>query len=217
MIARFEIEQRTEEWFRIKWGKIGGTRASQIFTKTDTLLIELLSEILEDFDTDYDGYTSDDMMRGIEREPRAREEASKYIGVELFECGWLECEENKLFGISVDGITQDYTISAEIKCPASKKHIATCLADEIPLDNIAQSIHYFAVNPLCEKHYFISYRPEFKLKPLFVKEITRESLVNIGTKAKPILLTVSEVVKNSLKEAELLQKKIDLAIQTLTF
>ena len=216
MIAHFNVEQQTEEWFRLKWAKVGGTRAKQLLVKSDTLLIELLAEITEPFDMDFEGYTSDDMQRGIELEPLARKAASEYIGKNLIECGWLESEENPLFGISVDGITADFKTTAEIKCPAAKKHLATCLSDEIPLDNIDQSIHYFTVNEHCEEHYFISFRPE-SVKPLFVKRLTRQSDVNIGTKTKPVWVTVQSAVEKS-KAAEVeLKKEITKSINKLKF
>ena len=216
MIAHFNVEQQTEEWFRLKWAKIGGTRAKQLFVKTDTLLIDLLAEVTEPFDMDYEGYTSDDMQRGIELEPVARRAASKYIGKTLIECGWLESESNPLFGISVDGITADFKTTAEIKCPGAKRHLATCLNDEIPLDNIDQSIHYFTVNKHCEEHYFISFRPE-SIKPMFVKRLTRDSLVNIGTKSKPVMVSVQSAVDKSKKREVELQKEIKESINKLKF
>jgi len=217
MIAHYGIDQQTEEWFRLKWAMIGGTRSKGLFVKSDTLLIELLAEITEPFDMDYEGYASDDMIRGNEMEPYARAALSEYLGIELHQCGWLQSTENPLLGISVDGISAAQDVTAEIKCPAAKRHIATCLADEIPLDNIHQSIHYFTVNPKMQRHYFASYRPEFKLKPLFVKELTRTSEVNIGTKARPVMVTVNDAVKMA-KAAELeLQEQIKQSLETLKF
>lgn len=208
MIAHFNIEQGTEEWHEIRHAKIGGTRASGLFKDTETLTIELLAELTEPFEMDYDSYESSDMVRGKMLESDARREASKYVGVEFHECGWLESEECSLLGISVDGITADFETTAEIKCPAKNKHMRTVLSDEIPLDNIRQSIHYFTVNPLCRKHYFVSYRPE-SIKPLFVKILTRASEVNIGTKAKPIIVTVEQAAELGLARGKEIAKDIE--------
>lgn len=215
MIAHWNIKQGTEEWHQIRWGKIGGTTSKGLFVKSDTLLDELLSEITEPFELE-DSFESADMVRGFELEPLARQEVSLYIGCELLECGWLQCEEIPLLGISPDGITSDMTISAETKCPARKKHMSTIRTNEIPLDNLHQCVHYFTVNPHLEKHYFASFRPE-AIKPLFVKELTRQSEVNLGTKAKPVVKTISEWVSLAKTNAINLQTEIDNEINKLQF
>ena len=207
MIAHFNIEQGTEEWYEIRHGKIGGTRSDALFKDTETMLIELLCELTEPFEMDYDSYESDDMVRGKMLESDAREAASRYVGVNFLQCGWLESSECKLLGISVDGITADFETTAEIKCPAAKKHMRTILSDEIPLDNIRQSLHYFTVNQTCRKHYFISFRPESP-KPLFVKMLTRESVVNIGTKARPLMVTVEDAAKKGLERGLEIEKEL---------
>ena len=215
MIAHWNIKQGTEEWHQIRWGKIGGTTSKGLFVKSDTLLDELLSEMTEPFELE-DSFESADMVRGFELEPLARQEVSLYIGHELLECGWLQCEEIPLLGISPDGITSDMTISAETKCPARKKHMSTIRINEIPLDNLHQCVHYFTVNPHLEKHYFASFRPE-AIKPLFVKELTRQSEVNLGTKAKPVVKTISEWVSLAKTNAINLETEIYNEIIKLQF
>lgn len=214
MIAHFNIEQGTEEWYAIRHGKIGGTRAKGLYTDSETLTIELLCELTEPFEIDYDAYESDDMIRGKMLESEAREAISKYSGFNFINCGWLESEECSLLGISVDGITADLDITAEIKCPAAKKHMTTVLSDAIPLDNIRQSIHYFTVNPKCMKHYFVSYRPECPV-PLFVKVLTRESEVNIGTKARPVMVTVQKAAESGIERAIAIEQDIKNKLVTL--
>ena len=49
MIKHNELEQGSQEWHEIKWGKIGGTLSKGLFVKSDTLLIDILSQRLEDF------------------------------------------------------------------------------------------------------------------------------------------------------------------------
>ena len=216
MKAYYDITQGTEEWHNIRYGKIGGTLSKGLFVKSDTLLYDVLSELVEPYQYEED-YTSADMERGYQYEPIARNELSQYIGIELKECGWLQCEEVPLLGISPDGISEDETISAEIKCPASKKHTKTIVEDAIPQDNINQCLHYFTVNPKLEKHYFCSFRPENKYKPLFVKMLTRDSEVNLGTKAKPVIKPIHEWVKLAKENAITLQCEINLIIEKLSF
>jgi hypothetical protein len=216
MKAQYEIEQHSEEWHKIRYAKIGGTLSKGLFVKSDTLLEDILSELCEEFDLQ-DSYQNAEMVRGSEMEPEARRALSQYVGVPLLECGWLQSIEIPLIGISPDGISECETITAEIKCPGAKKHLSTIRSNDIPNDNINQCLHYFTVNPKLEKHYFCSYRPENKYKPIFVKELTRESEINLGTKARPVIKTVQEWVDGAKKEAIELQKQINVELDKLKF
>jgi len=215
-MKRIDTLQGTQEWFEVRYRKIGGSTSKGLFTPTETLMLELLAEFMEDFEME-DTYQSSDMVRGSELEPYAIEELNKYTGHTFNSTGWLQCEEIPLLGISPDGITDDDRFSCEVKCPAKKRHAETILNDEIPLDNLHQCIHYFTVNPKLEKHYFASFRPENQYKALFVKELTRDSIVNLGTKAKPVLKTVNEWTQIAKANAIELQKQIDLNLTKLQF
>lgn len=217
MKAHYEILQHSEEWHKCRYRKIGGTLSKGLFVKSDTLLIDILSEYLEPFQLEDDSFQSPDMVRGTELEPHARLALSNYLGIELFECGWLQSEENELLGISPDGIDETETITAEIKCFARKMHTETILYDDIPNKNIHQCLHYFTVNPKLKKHYFCSFRPENTIKPLFVKEITRDSQINLGTKANPKVKSVDEWVAIAHREATLLLTEIQQSIEKLSF
>jgi hypothetical protein len=234
MIVREDIQQGTEEWHRIKWGKIGGTRAHSLLVDSETLLDELLAEITEEFDY-FEGYQSDAMTRGIFMEEDARQALSIYTGFKFIQVGWLQSETHPLLGISPDAMSEDMTASAEIKCPASKRHVRTCRKNEIPRDNIRQSVHYFTVNPKLEIHWFCSYRPE-AMKKIFVKKITRDCLVDIGLKEKakvprpdakgnlkeyvetvPMVRSVQYWVDRALEAAESIEKRIKEEINKLEF
>lgn len=213
MINRKDIEQGSLEWHQIKWGKIGGTLSKGLLVKSDTLLIDILSQRMEEFEP-VDSFTNDHMERGNELEPFAREYLNEYTGLEFMQTGWLQSEENELLGISPDGITLDEKSSCEIKCFARKKHFEVLLENDIPLENIFQCIHYFTVNPKLENHFFISFRPESPKH--FVKVLNRESIVNIGTKARPVKCTIDQAV-NQIKDAatdllkEIKEKELQLA------
>jgi len=191
VIAHFDIQQGTPEWHEIRYGKVGGVLSKSLMGKPETLINHIGSCLLEPFELEEDGYINDDMQRGIDLEPYARQEASKYAGVEFLECGWIQSKTIPLAGVSPDGITKDLKIAVSIKCPARTKHAATLYSGEIPDDNIEQCIHEFTVNPHLEKCYFLSFRPECK-HPMFIKFITLDSIVDLGTKAKPVCKTVRE-------------------------
>lgn len=215
MTKHENILQGTQDWFEIKWRRIGGTRAKGLFVKSDTLLVELASEFTEEFELE-DSYISESMERGNDLEPEARQELSNYLNIDFKTYGWLQSDECSLLGISPDGLTEDETIACEIKCPSRKKHLQYILDDQIPTDYLHQCVHYFTVNPKLDALYFCSYRPE-SIKPLFIEEMTRYTLVNTGTKAKPIWLTVQEVSEIALNEAKELEIKINEIVERLSF
>lgn len=214
MINYKEIEQGTLEWFELKWGKIGGTLSKGLHVKTDTLFLDILSQQLEDFEP-IESFTSDAMQHGKDNEPFARDYLEKYTGLTFNQTGWLQCEENELLGISPDGITEDEKIACEIKCFGRKKHLEVLLSDEIPLENIFQCVHYFTINPKLEKLYFIAFRSESVSH--FIKELTLESVVNIGTKSRPKTMKIEAVRDYSLEFADELLIRIKENKETLTF
>ena len=182
MIVHKDIAQKTDEWFKIKHGKIGGSTAKGLTVKGDTLMVHILSQMCEDYNSDSIGFASKDMERGNELEPYAVRDLEISTGIKFLDIGWIEHDTIKLIGISPDGLNEDYTIACEIKCPSAKKHTETIRDNIIPLDNIHQCIHYFTVIDTLESLHFASYRPEHKYQPLFIKTITRDSLVDLGLK-----------------------------------
>lgn len=225
MIARYDIIQGTFEWHEIKWRKIGGTLSNGLFNKSEALFIDLLSQFDEEFEPE-DSFSNYHMERGTELEPEAREYLSQYLGIKFNNCGWLQCEENELLGISPDGISEDETVQCEIKCLSRKSHIEVRLNNQIPQKHISQCIHAFTVNPKLEELWFIAYRSE--ASGHFIEKLTRESLVDIGLteeikipqvgkKGNPIkpkiekrkvLVTVNYAVDIARKEADSLLKRI---------
>lgn len=216
MKVYFDVEQNSLDWFLLKHGKIGGTRAKGLFTKTDTLFYELLAEHTERYDEDQEeGYASDSMLNGKNQEPQARHELSIYTGYDFLEVGWIQ-SDIELLGISPDGITPDLTVQCEIKCLQAKNHLRMCVKDEIPLEHISQCVHAFTVNDRLEKLYFCGYRPESP-KKLFVKCLTRESEVNIGTEAKAVIKPISSIVLEAKGLAKEMQIKLTETINKLNF
>jgi len=207
------IKQGTEEWFEIKWRKIGGTLSKGLFVKSLTLLNDLVSQFLEEFEYDEDSFQSADMQRGSEMEVFAREYLSKYVGVQFSEVGWLQSKRNKLLGISPDGITDCETKMCETKCFGRKQHTKTLITNEIPHENINQCLHYFTVNPKLEEFYFIAYRPE-SVKH-FIKKLTPQSEINMGTEKKPVMMPIHEAVTKAHDLADTLLFDIERQIELI--
>jgi len=213
-----KVIQRSKEWHEIRHAKIGGTSAKGLFVDSDTLAIELTSKIIEGYnDDDDDGYTNEAMQRGIDLEPQALLAIEQYSGYKFGEFGWLESDECNLLGLSPDGMTNDFKIACEVKCPSAKKHLEYILSNEVPSEYIHQVIHYFTVNQDLQTLFFVSYRPEFTAKPIFVKEVLRDSEINVGTKAKPKMISINVAAQIALENGKKLQEKINEIINKLNF
>lgn len=207
--AYWDLIQQTDDWFAIKHGKIGGTLAGGLFVNSDTLLYKILGENAEDFEVpDNDRYINAAMMRGNELEPHALQYLRQHTNNDYKPCGWLQSAEIDILGISPDGITTDFKHAAEIKCPGAAKHTEYIYKDRLPLEHTHQSIHYFTVNPHLESLTFISYRPENNKRPTLIIRLTRESLVNIGTDARPKIVTVQDAAETARKASLEIQNKV---------
>lgn len=227
MIIHNEFSQGSEGWHKMKWGKIGGSLADGLLGKSDTLFIDIFSQHSEEFQLE-DNYISDDMERGTELEPEAIKRLEQYLqekhpNISFLKHGWLQSEENKLLGISPDGLTLDEKIACEVKCPARKKHAKTikdCGEDinngKIPRDNLAQCLDYFLVNPKLEILYFLSFRPE-SMRQMVVKELRKETVVNIGTEATEKLVSVQAAVSFMALNAQKLLEQLNSEIEKLKF
>ena len=201
-----EFEQKSLEWHEIKWGKIGGSASAGLLKPTEKLFIKILSQQNEEFEPENE-WSNDATERGNELEPFAREYLESYYGVKFEVPAWIQCEENRLLGISPDGLTKDNRIGCETKCYGRDKHWEILVKNEIPYDNVPQLVHYFTVIPDLESLYFICFRPESDRH--FIKELTRDTLVNIGTNAKPVMKSISEAVTIAKANAKILLDRIE--------
>ena len=206
MKVHYNIDQGTPEWHRLRWGKVGGTRGSGLFVKSDTLAIDIVAEECEDYQ-DEDSFINSAMQRGNELEPVARERLEEYSGIKFLEAGGISSSIDRL-GISPDGISKDETVQCEIKCPSRKAHTEYCLLGVVPKEHIHQCIHAFVVNDKLEKLIFCSFRPE-SVKQLSVVELTRDSEVNIGTVKTPKMFIVQDLVNDAIASAHEINRTID--------
>jgi putative phage-type endonuclease len=118
-------EQRTEDWFAARLGKVTASRVADVLAKTKTgysasranYLTQLVLERITG--TKAEGYVNAAMQWGIDQEPfaRAAYEASK--GVLVDEVGFIPHPTIEASGASPDGLVGADGM-VEIKCPDSK-------------------------------------------------------------------------------------------------
>lgn len=210
------MPQKSEAWFEIKYGKVGGSTADKLTTpaKFKTVKNELLSARLEDFVFDEDEANKSlgkHVDRGNELERPARDYLEQIKGIKFVDVGWIQSDIHVL-GISPDGITLDATKSCEIKCPARQNHTSYIMdGDKIPSAYFWQNIAYFAVIDSLEEHYFISFRPECTIEAHIIT-LTRETVTSFGNKKA----TVQEWADKLRDEALKMDNEIAEAVEELS-
>ena len=141
-----ELEQGTDEWLAARCGIVTASVVGHLITAktvkpaandysralTQTLVAERITGHVEPI------HETQDMIRGTLDEPYAREAYAEHKGVTVDEVGFMVRElYTGNLGYSPDGLVGDDGL-IEIKSRRQKKHLATILADEVPLENMAQ-------------------------------------------------------------------------------
>lgn len=212
----YDMEQKTEAWFEIRYGKIGGSSADKLTTpaKFKTVKNELISAKLEDFVFDEDEankFMSKDVNRGNELERPARDYLSEFKGVEYRDVGWVQSDIH-ILGLSPDGVSEDLTSSCEIKCPARTAHTSYILGgNKIPSQYFWQNIAYFAVIDDLIEHDFMSYRPECTIEAHIIT-LRRDTVTQYGAKKA----TVQEWADKLRDEALKMNNEVAEAVEELS-
>ncbi len=172
-----EVEQDSQEWLRMRLGKITGTRLKEVFKSDNLPLIdEMISEIVsEEIE---ETYINKEMQRGKELEPIVRDLYSEITNTEIKEVGFCISEDNDYLALSPDGFTNDFKGAIEIKCPNTKTHVKYIRQNQIPNEYKYQIYCYFLVNTDLEWLDFISFDNRFKAKPMFKIRVTRNEILD---------------------------------------
>lgn len=173
------MEQRTDEWFAARLGKVTGSRVSDVMSKTKSgysatranYMAQLICERLTGVKAE--SFTSAAMEWGVEQEPLAiaAYEAMHRVFVEAV--GFIEHPNIALAGASPDGLVGDDGL-VEIKCPNSATHIDTLLNGDVDGKYIKQMQWQMACTgrQWCD---FVSFDPRLPGNlQLFVKRIPRD-------------------------------------------
>jgi len=131
------MEQRSEEWFAARCGKVTASRVADIMARTKTgpsasrenYLAQLVCERMTGKPAE--SYSNAAMAWGTEQEPfaRAAYESAKDVLVE--EVGFVPHPSFSEAGASPDGLVGEFGL-VEIKCPNTATHIQTLLEQKVP-------------------------------------------------------------------------------------
>lgn len=141
-----DIVQRSDEWYKLRLGVITASAVGRLITpktmkpasnhESRGLAQTLAAERISGW-SDANGFVNDDMVRGIDSEPIARDLYAKHYEP-VTEVAFIT--EDKLgftLGYSPDGLVGSDGL-IEIKAPRSKSHIATIIAGHPPIEYMAQ-------------------------------------------------------------------------------
>ena len=166
----YNFDQRTEDWYNIRKGKMTASNASIIATNgkgLETYIYSLMADYYSNAEQEH--YVNADMQRGIDLEPEAKIEFQFYTGLDVQEVGFVEL--NEYVGVSPDGLVGDDGL-IEVKCPKDDIYFRLLLNGNIKPEYIAQMQMQMLVTK--RKHcYFVSYNSNFE-KTLFIKKIDRD-------------------------------------------
>ena len=157
------MEQRSEEWFSARLGKVTASRVADIIAKTKSgystsranYMAELVCERLTG--TRGESYTNAAMAWGTATEPQARSAYEAATGLLVDEVGFVPHPIITEAGASPDGLIGSDGL-VEIKCPNSATHIETLLGVNVPSKYITQMQWQMACTgrQWCD---FVSYDP----------------------------------------------------------
>ena len=164
------MQQGSDEWFLARIGSIGGSSIASVVAggqgkMRSQLMYRLAGEILSG--EKYQGYSNNDMARGIALEDEARSAYefvtdNKVEQVAMFRYGLHS-------HYSPDGDLGDGII--EIKCTIPSVHIETILSDKVPAAYRKQCAWGMRERDYCD---FISYSPTVRDKPIWIKRTCRD-------------------------------------------
>ena len=206
------IEQRTDEWFQQRLGKVTASRISDVIAKTKTgvstsrqnYLVQLVSERLTG--KKGDSFVNQAMLDGIERESAARELYMRTRGVSVTEVGFFDHPTIAMSGASPDGAVNaeeegKYIGLIEIKCPIETTHTNTLMSKSVPSKYIPQMQWQLACTNARWVD-FVSYNPNFPEKlQLFVARVDRDDTY-IGELEAEVIKFLDEVEQTIIKLKE---------------
>jgi hypothetical protein len=171
-----DVKQGSEQWLKMRLGKITGTKLKEVF-KSDNLplIYKLIAEI--DSEEIEETFTTKQMQRGKDLEPIAREIYQQVKEIEIEDIGFCLSDSNDYLAYSTDGFTKCRTGGIEIKCPNTETHVKYISQNQLPNDYKYQVYTSFLVNSKLQWLDFISFDPRFKSKPMFIKRINRVDII----------------------------------------
>lgn len=196
------MDQRTDEWFAARCGKVTASRIADVVARTRSgwgasranYMAQLIAERLVGQPTE--SYTNAAMQWGTEKEPEARDAYEFFAGVEVELVGFVDHPRIAMSGASPDGRVGDNGL-VEIKCPNTATHIDTLLSGTIADKYIKQMQWQMACEgrEFCD---FVSFDPRMPIEhQIWIKRVERDDklIASLEADVAEFLAEVDEKIK----------------------
>lgn len=174
------MEQRTDEWYKARLGKVTASRVADVVARTKSgygasranYMAELVCERLTGVRGDF--YQNAAMVWGTEQEPAARAAYEALTGALVVETGFVPHFTIDMSGASPDGLVGDDGL-VELKCPQTNTHLDTLIFEAVP----SKYFHQIQWQLACTNRQwcdYVSYDPRLpENMQLFVKRVMRDN------------------------------------------
>jgi len=156
------MEQRTDDWFAARLGKVTASRVADVIAKTKTgygagranYMADLVVERLTGQKAS--SFSNAAMEWGTEQEPNAKAAYAAKTGILVEDVGFIDHPTVAMSGASPDGFAEDGLV--EIKCPNTATHLEYIFDGKPPQKYVTQMQWQMACagKPWCD---FVSYDP----------------------------------------------------------
>jgi putative phage-type endonuclease len=142
------MEQRTDDWFQARLGKVTASRVADVVAKTkngysasrENYMADLIVERLTGQKAS--SFSNAAMEWGTEQEPNARAAYSARTGELVEEVGFIDHPTIAMSGASPDGLVGEGIV--EFKCPNTATHLEYLLAGKVPEKYVTQLLWQMA-------------------------------------------------------------------------
>ena len=178
------MEQRTDDWFAARLGKVTASRVADVIAKTKTgygagranYMADLVVERLTGQKAS--SFSNAAMEWGTEQEPNAKAAYAAKTGILVEEVGFIDHPTVAMSGASPDGLAEDGLV--EIKCPNTATHLEYIFDGKPPQKYVTQMQWQMACagKPWCD---FVSYDPRLpeRLQLLVVRVLRDDDYIKM--------------------------------------
>lgn len=202
------MEQRTDDWFAARLGKVTASRVADVIAKTKTgygagranYMADLVVERLTGQKAS--SFTNAAMEWGTEQEPNAKAAYAAKTGILVEDVGFIDHPTVAMSGASPDGLAEDGLV--EIKCPNTATHLEYIFDGKPPQKYITQMQWQMACagKPWCD---FVSYDPRLpeRLQLLVVRVPRDDDYIKMLEQEVTIFLQELDDKLNKLEKVTL--------------
>jgi hypothetical protein len=167
------VEQQSDEWWKLKVGKVGGSRFGSVISgRKNRLIYELMDEILNGYQF-VDDYVNEEMQYGLDNEAKALELYQDQTGIKVNRIGAIISDQSGIHLASPDGLSECKSIVQEVKCTMYGYTHLQRVFEGVDSTYLPQCINYFAVCDEVQEVHFVSYCGFRQERPLHIIKLNR--------------------------------------------